>query len=49
MTDSDYLIYGISVTALVFLLNFLAFFILPVVLRQLLKTRYGQGNQQISS
>ena len=37
MTDTDYLIYGSVVTFIVLILNFLAFFLLPLVLRQVLK------------
>lgn len=39
MTDTDYLIYGTVVTSVVLVLNFLAFFLLPLMLRQVLKSR----------
>lgn len=37
MTDTDYLIYGSVVTFIVLILNFVAFFLLPLVLRQIMQ------------
>jgi hypothetical protein len=37
MTDTDYLIYGSVVTFIVLILNFVAFFLLPLVLRQVMQ------------
>jgi hypothetical protein len=37
MTDTDYLIYGSVVTFIVLILNFAAFFLLPLVLRQVMQ------------